>query len=147
MSSGRYVWTPEAIALLGTMSDTDVAMKLRIHKAKVKAKRKQLEIPACELRPYSRTITWTDEMDALLGVLSDCEIARRYQIATGSVWKRRVRLGIQPAQEKPDRPVSGEAGRRVSVALDADLLAVAERLGAGNVSLGIREALRRAISL
>jgi hypothetical protein len=57
---------------------------------------------------------------------------------------KRATPDIKPEQEK--RPVGRPAavgGKRVQVYLDDDSLAAAAKLGAGNVSDGIRRALKR----
>lgn len=48
------------------------------------------------------------------------------------------------ARKPVGAPQKMSDGRRVQVYLDADSLAIAERLGDGNVSAGIRAALKRA---
>lgn len=47
---------------------------------------------------------------------------------------------------EPGRPAEMEGGKRVNVYLDAESLAIAARMGNGNVSEGIRKALRAATS-
>lgn len=49
-----------------------------------------------------------------------------------------------PEKRPVGRPAELEAGKRVQVYLDADSLAIAASLGDGNVSEGIRTALKRA---
>ena len=53
------------------------------------------------------------------------------------------RVTFQGEQQRPGgRPALMQGGRRVQVYLDADAVAAAARLGGGNVSRGIRAALR-----
>ena len=54
------------------------------------------------------------------------------------------RVTPQVGSQRPGgRPALLRGGRRVQVYLDADAVAAATRLGAGNVSRGIRAALAR----
>lgn len=55
--------------------------------------------------------------------------------------QHKVKAVLEPAGR--GRPDTMDAGRRVQVYLDAESLDAAKRLGAGNVSAGIRSALCR----
>jgi len=92
--AGTHEWTPQKLALLGTMSDAEVAEELGIHKATVSTKRKQLGIAAS--RPPRRVYQWTEELLALLGKVTDRELARRSGFSVSSVRRKRAALGIRP---------------------------------------------------
>lgn len=56
----------------------------------------------------------------------------------------RGRIDSLPIYEEAGRPAELEGGKRVQVYLDAESLAIAAMLGNGNVSEGIRKALKQA---
>jgi hypothetical protein len=85
-------WTPARLALLGTMSDQQVATRLGISVTAAQWKRRRLEI-----RPFGAgppRIEWTEEMLGLLGRLPDLELARRDAISRQTVRTKRMQLGI-----------------------------------------------------
>lgn len=49
-----------------------------------------------------------------------------------------------PAQSGPGRPFALAEGRRINLYLDAGSIAIAARLGGGNISAGVRAALASA---
>jgi hypothetical protein len=57
----------------------------------------------------------------------------------------RGRIDNLPIYEEAGRPAELEGGKRVQVYLDAESLARAARIGNGNVSAGIRKALKQAV--
>jgi hypothetical protein len=93
-------WTPEDIALLGTMPDGEVARRTRRTAGAVRQKREELGIPnpACN--------SWRPEEVALLGTLPDREVSRRLGRSLQSVTQKRIKLGIS-------NPFDGRKGGRV----------------------------------
>lgn len=52
---------------------------------------------------------------------------------------------ISMPARKPGRPASLKGGQRVNTTLDAETIAGAEKLGAGNISEGLRRAVEIAL--
>lgn len=92
-------WTPEEVALLGTMSDKDVAVKLGVTSANVQASRYSRGIPSFNRRGRPTQIVWTAEMDALLGTVTDLEAATRLNVSISSIKTRRKALGHPPLRK------------------------------------------------
>lgn len=96
----RYDWTPEQIALLGTMSDADVATRIGGKKEAVLDKRQALRIKA--FRPKNSAVKgkarpnfdWNEENVKLLGTMTDTEVARKLGLAITTVGAKRRSLGI-----------------------------------------------------
>jgi hypothetical protein len=86
-------WLPEDDALLGTISDQEVARRLGRSATSVKARRARQGIA-------SYRHWWTPGQDVLLGKFPDEELARRLGRTAEAVLARRERLGI-PAH-KPE---------------------------------------------
>ncbi len=82
------LWTPEDIALLGTVPDEDVARKTSRTVEAVRQKREKLGIP----NPAGNR--WRQDEAALLGTLPDREVARRPGRSLQSVTQKRIKLGI-----------------------------------------------------
>lgn len=61
-----------------------------------------------------------------------------------SMYFWRGRIDLLPIYVEAGRPAELEGGRKVNTYLDANSIAIASRLGNGNVSEGIRIALARA---
>jgi len=76
------------MALLGTMSDPEVARKLNRTLNAVHSKRTESKIPA----GFNRR--WTPDEDKLLGTLCDAEVARRLGWGLLGVRSRRQKLHI-----------------------------------------------------
>lgn len=91
-------WTPEAITLLGKISDAQLARNLGIASPSVVIKRQKLGIPP--FRPQK--LKWTREMLACLGKMSDHELSERFKIGKTSVQRKRCALG---------NPIIGQASR------------------------------------
>lgn len=90
-------WTPENIALLGTMADAQVAKRIGgISFITVQKKRQALGIPPAT--PASRP--WTPEHIAMLGARSDAELARLTGRSTKAVNQKRIKLGIPSVCEQ-----------------------------------------------
>jgi len=86
-------WTRREIALLGRMSDSSVAGRLRISVTAVVRKRRSLGIAS--FRPARRPIRWTKRQIRLLGRLPDRVVAERLGISAGTVRAKRLALGIR----------------------------------------------------
>ncbi len=91
-STVGYLWTPEEVALLGTMPDAALARALGITKGMVTWKRMTTGIPA--FRTKRRTYPWTEELIALLGRMPDREVARISGFSVSAVQRKRAALGI-----------------------------------------------------
>jgi len=89
---GGLSWGPEDLALLGTMTDREVARRLGISIAAVNHKRRLLKIPA--FRPATPMYRWTPATLSLLGRVPDPEVARRSGISGHAVRRKRRQLGI-----------------------------------------------------
>jgi hypothetical protein len=79
-------WTPELEALLGTMSDGDLGIKLNVPIHVVRDRRETLGIRGWH--------TWTKEEESLLGTMTDKEVADRVGCSVGAVRAKRKRLNI-----------------------------------------------------
>lgn len=80
-------WTEEALALLGTMPDPDLADYLGVSRFPIKQKRKELGIA-----PYSKAYPEiTAEIAADFGVFSDSVIAKRLGVSTSFVQRARMK--------------------------------------------------------
>jgi hypothetical protein len=87
-----FFWTPEDLALLGTMSDPELGELLGISHATVYLKRRRLGI--CPFQPKPVDVEWTEEMLGLLGKVPDAEVAQRYGLAIVTVYRKRSSLKI-----------------------------------------------------
>lgn len=97
----RYPWSPEDLALLGQVSDHEVARLLGLCATTVRLKRVKLGIPPFQERP--EPIAWTPERLARLGRCPDSQLAEEFGISTAAVLRKRTQLGIPACLEK--RPV------------------------------------------
>lgn len=87
------IWTNEAIALLGKMSDTEVADRLSISNFPVKKKRKELEIQA-----YKRSLPEiTSAIESEFGSVPDGVLARRLGVSVSYI--RRARIKVEKGQQ------------------------------------------------
>jgi hypothetical protein len=82
------LWTPEDIALLGTVPDVEVARRTGRTLEAVRQKREELGIR----NPAGNR--WLAEEIALLGALPDREVARRLGRPLQSVTQKRIKLRI-----------------------------------------------------
>lgn len=83
------IWTNEAIALLGTMPDTEVADRLGISNFSVKKKRGELGIQA-----YKRLLPeMTSEITSQFGKASDAELANQIGVSVSFVRRARIQHG------------------------------------------------------
>ena len=76
------------VALLGTMSDAEIARKMGIDIQSVREHRWGLRIP------INNSIVWTSDMEALLGTMSDKHLAHKLGLFTSTVRTRRKMLDI-----------------------------------------------------
>jgi len=86
-------WSTAELALVGTMTDQDLAGKLGISCARVAFLRKGMGIVPFDRKRKDRQ--WLDEEDAMLGVQIDVEVAVALKITRVKVSKRRKALGIR----------------------------------------------------
>jgi hypothetical protein len=88
-------WSSEEVALLGVLTDDEVAQRTGRTPAAVRQKREELGIknPAA-----SAKVRWTADEVALLGTLADGEVARRLGRSLSSVLQKRTKLGLPRAR-------------------------------------------------
>lgn len=91
------VWRRREEALLGTMSDRELAERLRCSTPAVSQRRRELGIPA--FRPQAAPIRWTRRRLSRLGKVSDESLAREMGVTMIAVNFKRRRLGIPPFRE------------------------------------------------
>jgi hypothetical protein len=94
---GRFPWQPEHLALLGKVSDGELARTLGLAPATLTRKRQKLGIPP--FQPAPRPIEWTSAMVERLGKASDARVAGELGIAQCTVLLKRQDLGIAPTME------------------------------------------------
>ena len=104
----EFPWEPEDIALLGKVSDGELARTLAVSPQVVRRKRRQLGIPP--FQPAPQPIEWTPEMIERLGKAPDSQVAEELGIAHQTVARKRWELGIPGTME--NRPV--EASERLA---------------------------------
>jgi len=80
------IWTDEALALLGTMPDPELADRLGVSRTPVKKKRKELCIAAFQA-PFPEV---TPEIAAEFGKVADSVLAKRLGVSASHI--RRTRL-------------------------------------------------------
>lgn len=112
-------WTPELVAMLGTMIDRALAAKLGCSSHAVYMARRYHHVPC-----FKAPGTWTAERVALLGTAPDAEIAARIGINHVSVAKARMRRGVPAFQLQ--KPWTAEELAFLGTTSDAE---VAERVG------------------
>lgn len=92
----RFEWTPTMDALLGTMSDTDLAAKLGCSVNAVNTRRYLLGVSGFrQTRTSSYMFAWTPENDALLGTMGDRQLSEKLGVPLITVGNRRKLLGIE----------------------------------------------------
>lgn len=92
-------WAADIDAMLGTKSDSEVAVMLGISPAAVTKRRTYLGIPryVSDCTTRKPKIQFTPEIDALLGTVADRTLARHLGIlSVNPIRKRRKILGIEP---------------------------------------------------
>lgn len=90
----RRKWTAEEIALLGTMSDLEVARRLGM--SNDQARRMRVK----QARAAHRKVHWTPEAVAMLGAMKDAEVAARLGISIHYIRQKRTKLGIKQFRPK-----------------------------------------------
>ena len=129
------IWTPEAIARLGKISDAQLGTILRIHSSAVRARREALGIPRWTItHPFTRK--WTAEELALIGTMSDADLAKKLGISRAPVGVRRKNMGISPyVPEKKQWMWLPEQEALLGVKTDSQ---VAAQLGIGRHIVALR---------
>lgn len=119
MARPKASWTAEAVALLGTMSDSAVAKQLGIGVAAVRQARGDRGIPAHRLQAPARAakppkkaahagvrgrrpIELPTRCMQLLGAMPDVDIARKAGVSVDTVRRRRAEAGIPQYLPAPD---------------------------------------------
>lgn len=87
----RHQWPEEIAALLGKMTDVELARVAQLGLRAVSAERKRRGIAAYEAKP---PVEWTSDVVGLLGTMPDARIAAELGISTTAVAKKRQSLGI-----------------------------------------------------
>ncbi|MGL5019694.1 MAG: hypothetical protein ACRDBP_16285 [Luteolibacter sp.] len=118
------IWTADAIAKLGTTSDSTLAAILRIHSFDIRARREELGIPRWVVRhPYKRE--WTADELALIGNMTDTAIAKKLGISRAQVEVRRKSMGLpRHIPEKPERIWPPEHDAMLGVKTDSEVAAL-----------------------
>ena len=103
--------------------------------------------PAAALAAFSALVNRTDLDGQKLAVALTCNNSQvafhRFDRVAGDADYWRDKLDeIHFPEARVGRPSELAEGRKVTVYLDADSLTIAERIGAGNVSAGLRRALQ-----
>lgn len=81
------IWTDEAVALLGTMPDPELADRLGVSRTPVKKKRAELGIAAYQA-PFPEI---TPEIAAEFGKVSDSKLAKRLGVSANFIRQARLR--------------------------------------------------------
>lgn len=93
----RFPWKPEELALLGKVSDGELAKTLGLAKTTVTNKRQSLGLPP--FLPPPRPIQWSSAMIERLGKAPDARVAEELGLARDTVALKRQALGIPPTME------------------------------------------------
>jgi hypothetical protein len=115
-------WRPEELALLGKISDSELARFVGLTPSSISRKRQRLGI--APLQP-TQPIEWTPPMLERLGQVPDAQLAREVGISTTSCSLKRQDLGIPAARES--RPV--ERSEEVAEILHLPTAEVVHRTG------------------
>ncbi len=89
-------WTPDKIALLGTMTDREVAEKIGVSSITVAFQRYRLNIGRHKLAEAR----WTEELLALLGKVPDRVIAETLGCSAQVVLLKRHQLDIEACHKR-----------------------------------------------
>lgn len=84
-------WTEKEEALLGTMTDVEVAEKIGRTKTAVTQHRLKMEVAAFSPRSYS----WRENDLALLGMMSDIKLAEKLGVSRKFIIGERKKRGIR----------------------------------------------------
>ena len=102
----HHAWTPEEDALLGTVTDREVARRLGVAPVIILNRRKFLGIPRCPA-PKGEAWTgprWRPSDDALLGSATDEEVAHRLGKSRSTISMRRNKLKIPAFRPRGGKP-------------------------------------------
>lgn len=102
----NFNWTEQAIALLGTKPDKQVAQELGLATTTVALKRRSLGIEG--LKSRRPPIKIPANLKRQLGKSSDAEIASKLGVSTSAVSRYRRRLGIDPFMEHNQLPAEAD---------------------------------------
>gem|GEM_PF-1665314 len=106
-----FNWTAAKIKLLGTMSDSRLAERLKIGSTTVFKKRRELKVPPFgEAREKSR-LKWKAKHLKLLGTVSDEHVANLVGVSVSTVTTHRKRLGIPSIRQTKGQKL-GRAPRK-----------------------------------
>lgn len=94
----NFDWSEQAISLLGTKTDKEVAEKLGLCIAAVGQKRRSMSIAG--VRPTQKPIEMPKRLIRYLGVWSDQKVAEKIGVSQGAVSNYRSKHGIQPLQNR-----------------------------------------------
>ena len=88
-------WTADEEALLGTMSDAEVAARTGRTLVAVQSRRYVFGVPNVMKRnPISKPPRWTPKRERLLGTMPGTVVARKLRCSPISVFNRRKKLGV-----------------------------------------------------
>jgi len=105
-SHGNRPWDPSEDALLGTMSDAEVAARVRRSASSVANRRRTQGVAA-----YTGRRSWTDEEIALLGTDTDANIGRRIGRSAAVIAQKRYQERI-PAYQRSHGALNGVIAER-----------------------------------
>ncbi|MEN9358705.1 MAG: hypothetical protein RL095_240 [Verrucomicrobiota bacterium] len=93
-SPRRSFWTEDRVALLGTMSDNEVARQLGIHAGSVSTQRRRHGIAPYEENFFDDSFCWTRKWLDKLGTMTDKALAKEIGCRPNTVSTERVARGI-----------------------------------------------------
>lgn len=113
----NFDWSEQAISLLGTKTDKEVAEQLGLCIAAVGQKRRSMSIAG--LRPTQKPIEIPKRFIRYLGVWSDQKVAEKVGVSQSAVSNYRNKLGIKPLQNRSEFPQAAIA--LIGTMTDTDL--------------------------
>lgn len=124
----KYDWTPQNIALLGTMTDQEVADRIGGKADAIREKRLSLGIKA--YKPQASPVkgkprpnfNWTEQAVALLGTKPDKLVAQELGLAITTVALKRRSLGIEGLKSRrPPIEIPAKLKRQLGKSSDASI--------------------------
>lgn len=109
-------FTAEHVALLGVISDTELAKRAGVQPATVTYHRKKAGLPPANSPP----VAWTQEEDVKLGTMSDVDLALKIGRSVDAVYLRRMRLKIPAHCKAPGQGSQSVVHLRIPAALKAE---------------------------